>query len=90
MEGGGTQHDVHSQLLTAHRALERASQDMQRDILDKISEFTKHVLSLANLQALTKPLKDKKNRKVALSEQDLEASLWPLFEYYNENVSPNL
>lgn len=58
-----------------------------RGLVDRMTEFVKSVLGKETLLGLTKPLKDKKRARTALSEGELEASLGPLFEYLNENVS---
>lgn len=84
---GGEKHDVAYHLSSASRALDRTASDMIREIVDKIGEFIKSTLSPANLTSLTKPLKDKKKPRTALSEEELERSLGPLFAYLNENVS---
>jgi hypothetical protein len=83
---GGEKHDIEYHLSSASRALERSAGDMQREIVDKMGEFIRSTLSVATLQGLTKPLKDKKKAKTAVSESDLEGSLGPLFEYFNLNV----
>ncbi|WVR09258.1 hypothetical protein IAU60_006323 [Kwoniella sp. DSM 27419] len=84
---GGEKHDVHYHLASGSRALDRAASDMTREIVDRMGEFIKVQLSSATLQHLVKPLKDKKNKKTALSESDVEQSLTPLFDYLNENFS---
>lgn len=84
---GGEKHDVAYHLSTGSRALSRTADDMIRDIVDKLGEFIKATLSPAVVLALTKPLKDKKKARGALSEEEVERSLGPVFEYLNENVS---
>lgn len=84
---GGEKHDVAYHLSSASRALDRTASDMIRQIVDKIGEFIKLMLSPATLAGLTKPLKDKKKPRTALSEDELDKSLGPLFAYLNENVS---
>ena len=84
---GGERHDVVYHLSSASRALDRAIGDMQREIVDKIGDFIRSSLSVATLQGLTKPLREKKRVKSALTDADLEGSLGPLFEYLNLNVS---
>ncbi|WWD20945.1 hypothetical protein CI109_105423 [Kwoniella shandongensis] len=83
---GGEKHDVQYHLSVANRALERAAADMSRELVDKMGEFIKAQLSVTTLQTLTKPLKDKKKAKTVLTEQDIEQSLGPLFDYLNENL----
>lgn len=87
---GGEKHDVEHHLSTAVRALERTANDMVREIVDKMLELVKTVLSPQALMGLTKILKDKKKPRSALSPAELEISLGPLFEYLNQNVSPLL
>lgn len=84
---GGEKHDVTYHLDTASRALDRTETDMIREIVEKMGEFIKTMLSSSTLAAVTKPLKDKKKPRTALSEAEIEASLGQLFEYLNENVS---
>jgi hypothetical protein len=84
---GGEKHDVAYHLSTASRALGRTEQDMVREIVEKMGEYFKSVLSTPTLSSVTKPLKDKKKPRSALSEAEIEQSLGPLFEYLNENVS---
>jgi hypothetical protein len=84
---GGEKHDVAYHLQAASRALDRTATDMIRQIVDKMSDFIKSTLSPATLVAITKPLKDKKKPRTALSEEEIERSLGPLFAYFNENVS---
>ena len=84
---GGEKHDVAYHLQAASRALDRTATDMIRQIVDKMSDFIKSTLSPATLMAITKPLKDKKKPRTALSEEEIERSLGPLFAYFNENVS---
>lgn len=84
---GGEKHDVQYHLDAASRTCDRVAKDMVREIVDKMGEFIKAQLSVATLQTLTKPLKDKKRTKNALTEQEIEYSLGPLFEYLNENAS---
>ena len=86
---GGEKHDVAYHLSTASRTLDRASGDMQREIVDKIGDFIRSSLSVATLQGLTKPSKEKKRVKSALTDADLESSLGPVFEYLNLNVRFN-
>lgn len=86
---GGEKHDVQYHLDAASRICDRAAEDMVREIVDKMGEFIKAQLSVATIQTLTKPLKDKKRTKTALTEHDIEYSLGLLFEYLNENVSIN-
>lgn len=83
---GGEKNDVAYHLSTASRALDRAAGDIGREIVDKMAEYAKSVLSKDSVLNLTKLLKDKKKPKSMLSEQDLENSLGGLFEYLNENV----
>jgi hypothetical protein len=84
---GGEKNDVHYHLNTAHRRLERAKGDMMREIVERMGEFVRVQLSSASLVALSRG-KDKKSKKpVVPSEQEMETSLGPLFEYLNENVS---
>lgn len=83
---GGEKHDVAYHLSTGSRALSRTAGDMVRDIVDKLCEFIKATLSPAVVLALTKALKDKKKPRGALSEEEVERSLGPVFEYLNENV----
>lgn len=56
-----------------------------------MAEFIKTQLSHSTLQSLLKPLKEKPKKGVAkqtsLTEDDLENSLLPLFDYLNQNVS---
>lgn len=84
---GGEKHDVQYYLDAASRTCDRAAKDMVREIVDKMGEFIKAQISATTLQALTKPLKDKKRTKTSLTEQEIEYSLGPLFEYLNENAS---
>ena len=84
---GGEKHDIAYHLSTASRALDRSAGDMKREMVDKMGEFIRSTLSAATLQSLTKPLKEKKKARTALSEAELEGSLGPLFEYLNLNVS---
>ncbi|ORY25540.1 hypothetical protein BCR39DRAFT_543937 [Naematelia encephala] len=84
---GGEKHDVAYHLSAATRALQRAEGDMLRELVDKMSEFIRTVLSKETLLGLTKPLKDKKKPKAALYDGELESSLGPLFEYLNDNFS---
>ncbi|KIR25299.1 cytoplasmic protein [Cryptococcus deuterogattii 99/473] len=84
---GGEKHDVQYHLDAASRICDRAAEDMVREIVDKMGEFIKAQLSVATIQTLTKPLKDKKRTKTALTEHDIEYSLGLLFEYLNENFS---
>lgn len=84
---GGEKHDIAYHLSLASRALDRSAGDMHREIVDRMAEFVRSTLNVGTLQGLTKPLKDKKKAKIALSEADLEQSLGPLFEYFNLNVS---
>ncbi|ADV25829.1 cytoplasmic protein [Cryptococcus gattii E566] len=84
---GGEKHDVQYHLDAASRICDRAAEDMVREIVDKMGEFIKAQLSVATLQTLMKPLKDKKRTKTALTEHDIEYSLGLLFEYLNENFS---
>ncbi|WVQ81673.1 hypothetical protein IAT38_003798 [Cryptococcus sp. DSM 104549] len=84
---GGEKHDVQYHLSAAGRSLGRAEADMVREIVDKMGEFIRAQLSMATLAALTKPLKDRKRVKTVLTEQDVEGSLAPLFDYLNETFS---
>lgn len=84
---GGEKHDVQYYLDAASRTCDRAAKDMVREIVDKMGEFIKAQISATTLQTLTKPLKDKKRTKTSLTEQEIEYSLGPLFEYLNENFS---
>lgn len=83
---GGERHDVAYHLSTCVRALDRQAEDMTREIVDRIAEYARSVLSVNNLKEVTKPLRDKKKPRMALSDGEIEASLGPLFEYLNENV----
>lgn len=59
----------------------------------QMSEYIKTQLSHITLQTLLKPLKEKPKKGMAkqttLSEEELENSLLPLFDYLNQNVSPS-
>lgn len=81
---GGEKHDVQYHLSTANRALERAERDMSREIVEKMGEYIKSILSAANIANL---VKEKKKLKQTIDERDLEQALGPLFEYLNANVS---
>ncbi|EIW67151.1 hypothetical protein TREMEDRAFT_40715 [Tremella mesenterica DSM 1558] len=83
---GGERHDIAYHLGVASRALERAADDMVRELVDKMSEFVKSQLSLVTLHGLTKP-KDKKKVKQTLTQEDIDGSLLPLFDYLNDNFS---
>ncbi|KAL7418776.1 hypothetical protein Q5752_006459 [Cryptotrichosporon argae] len=84
---GGEKNDVGYHLQVASRALDRAAQDMVRDIVDRIADYAKSCLSTAVLANITKPLRDKKKPRTALSEEEVENALMPLFEYLNDNFS---
>jgi hypothetical protein len=81
---GGEKHDIQYHLSSAIRALERAERDMIREIVDKMGEYIKSILSSANIGNM---VKEKKKAKQAIDERDIEQSLGPLFEYLNTNVS---
>lgn len=81
---GGEKHDVQYHLSTATRALERAERDMSREIVERMGEYIKSVLSANNIGNM---VKEKKKAKQAIDERDIEQSLGPLFEYLNANVS---
>lgn len=81
---GGEKHDVQYHLSTAIRALERAERDMSREIVEKMGEYIKSILSATNIGNM---VKEKKKAKQAIDERDIEQSLGPLFEYLNANVS---
>ena len=83
---GGEKHDIAYHLGGATRALDRAAGDMVREIVDRMAEFIKTQLSNATLQALTKPLRDKKKVRTVLTDGELEGSLGALFEYLDANV----
>ena len=81
---GGERHAVQYHLSTAIRALERAERDMSREIVERMGEFIKSILSATNIGNM---VKEKKKAKQAIDERDIEQSLGPLFEYLNANVS---
>lgn len=87
---GGEKHDVSYHLDTASRGLDRTEADMVREIVEKMGEFIKTVLSPNTLVMVTKPLKDKKKARTALTEGEIETSIGPVFEYLNENVRDSL
>lgn len=80
---GGEKHDVQYHLSSAIRALERAERDMTREIVEKMGEYIKSILSSA---AIGNIVKEKKKAKQPIDERDIEYSLGPLFEYLNSNV----
>ena len=82
---GGEKHDVQYHLSSAIRALERAERDMTREIVERMGEYIKSILSSA---AIGNIVKEKKKAKQAIDERDIEYSLGPLFEYLNSNVRP--
>jgi hypothetical protein len=80
---GGEKHDVQYHLSSAIRALERAERDMTREIVERMGEYIKSILSSA---AIGNIVKEKKKAKQPIDERDIEYSLGPLFEYLNSNV----
>ncbi|ODO07655.1 cytoplasmic protein [Cryptococcus wingfieldii CBS 7118] len=84
---GGEKNDVQYHLDVAGRALDRAEGDMRRGIVEKMGEFIKAQLSVGTIQALMRPLKDKKRGKVPLSDDEIETSLLPLYDYLNDTFS---
>lgn len=86
---GGEKHDVAYHLSTASRALERAERDMIREMVEKMGEYIKSQLSVAKLHEMCRAGKGKKGKIGAggVDEREVEASLNPLFDYLNENVS---
>lgn len=84
---GGERNDVTYHLTKASRVLDRAVVDMTRDLVERMVEFIRSYLSPTTLSNLTKPLRDKKKGRVALTEVEIDNSLAPVFDFLDENFA---
>lgn len=84
---GRERHDVDHHLKSAARVLERTASDMTRDIVDSVCAYVRAQLSVYALAMVVKPLKDKKRGRIALSDEEVDASISPVFTYLDETVS---
>jgi hypothetical protein len=67
--------------------LDNTGSDMMLEIVDRMAEFIRVQLSRNTLNAITKPLRDKKRGRIALTDVEIDNSLAPVFDYFDENVS---
>lgn len=84
---GRERHDVGYHLLASKRVLERTASDMQLEIIDRLSEHLRSILCPGTLAEVVKPLRDRKRGRVALSDAEIDASLAPVLQYLDDNVS---
>jgi hypothetical protein len=80
-------YDVSYHLASASRMLDNTGSDMMLEIVDRMAEFIRVQLSRNTLNAITKPLRDKKRGRIALTDVEIDNSLAPVFDYFDENVS---
>jgi len=79
--------DVNYHLTAASRVLDNTGADMMLEIVDRMAEYLRVQLSRSTLNTITKPLRDRKRGRVALTESEIDASLVPVFDYFDVNVS---
>ena len=72
------------------QSLERTEKDILREFAEKIVEPTRVILSTDAVANLTKSAKGKNKAPAPLTDAEIEASLGPLFELLNANVSLTL
>lgn len=84
---GRERYDVGYHLTASKRALERTAADMQSEIVDRLAEHLRTHLCQDTLATVTKPLRDRRRGRVALSDAEIDASLAPVLDYLDENVS---
>lgn len=78
--------DVTYHLTSASRVLENTASDMTLEIVDCMAEFIAGQLSRSALLNVTKPLRDKKKPRIALTEVEISNSLSDVCNYLDANV----
>jgi hypothetical protein len=80
-------YDVGYHLSAAARVLEYTAADMQLEIVDRMAEFLRQQLSRTTLSNMTRPLRDKKRGRTALTEVEIDDAIVPVYDYFDHNVS---